>query len=145
MQLLTCLFPPSLDLAAYLETWFRSAEGVPIDRIDAIARFCRRQLALILQRGARTRWPVPLAEVEAGSRGAFLEDRIFGVSLKAVIRRERRRDPLATVPALLPFLYERLDEAKSKSVEGAFRIPGDVQQIIEVRADEPQGNTRRLI
>lgn len=72
----------SASLQGYLDDFLHSARFIASDQIDLIARYCRRQLALIAVRGARGRFAIPLEEIEANSRGAFLQ-RVFGMSCRS--------------------------------------------------------------
>lgn len=98
-----------------------------------MAKYCLKRLALIAKKGPRGKAP-SLSEIETASDAAF-NPSTFGESLDFIFRLQERIYPSQTfkVPIVLPFLADGILALGGTKSEGIFRVPGDGEQVGEMK------------
>ncbi|KAI6121339.1 hypothetical protein F5141DRAFT_1186599 [Pisolithus sp. B1] len=100
-------------------------------RVDVIAKYCLRRLAVISKRGPRGK-PPSVAEIETAADAAF-NPSTFGESLDAIMRLQERNYPNEKIPIILPFLTDGILALGGTKCEGIFRVPGDSDLVSELK------------
>ncbi|EIM79976.1 RhoGAP-domain-containing protein [Stereum hirsutum FP-91666 SS1] len=126
-------FPPSKNFEAYLHSFLHQRTSQTESRVDVMAKYCLKRLALIAKKGPRGKAP-SLSEIETASDAAF-NPSTFGESLDFIFRLQERIYPSQTfkVPIVLPFLADGILALGGTKSEGIFRVPGDGEQVGEMK------------
>ncbi|KAL1760593.1 hypothetical protein FB107DRAFT_286818 [Schizophyllum commune] len=124
-------FPPSKNFESYLRSFIQQHTAKQEGRIDVMAKYCLRRLAVISKKGPRGKAPT-VTEIETASDAAF-NPSTFGESLDAIYRLQERNYPQAKVPIILPFLADGILALGGNKHEGIFRVPGDGDIVSELK------------
>ncbi|KAI5825299.1 hypothetical protein K523DRAFT_356116 [Schizophyllum commune Tattone D] len=124
-------FPPSKNFESYLRSFIQQHTAKQEGRIDVMAKYCLRRLAVISKKGPRGKAPT-VTEIETASDAAF-NPSTFGESLDAIYRLQERNYPQAKVPIILPFLADGILALGGTKHEGIFRVPGDGDIVSELK------------
>lgn len=124
-------FPPSKDFETYLQSFIQQHTNQQESRIDIIAKYCLRRLAVITKKGPRGK-PPTVSEIETASDAAF-NPSTFGESLDVIIRLQERNYPHKKVPIILPFLADGILALGGLCLEGIFRVPGDGDSVSDLK------------
>lgn len=124
-------FPPSKNFETYLRSFVHQHVSQSEGRVDVIAKYCLRRLAVISKRGPRGK-PPSVAEIETAADAAF-NPSTFGESLDATMRLQERNYPNEKIPIILPFLADGILALGGTKCEGIFRVPGDSDLVSELK------------
>mmetsp|Transcript_15499 Transcript_15499/g.46419 ORF Transcript_15499/g.46419 Transcript_15499/m.46419 type:complete len:801 (-) Transcript_15499:51-2453(-) len=131
-------FPPSRDLEQWFKAHLEDFASHPDTKQGRIAVYCLRRLPYICGAGARGRVPT-CAEVEQAIETPFLPS-IFGVTLEEVMRIQHEKYPQLEVPLILTSLTDAVIRLGGAKTEGIFRVPGDTDNVINLRLAIDRGN-----
>ncbi|KAJ3365040.1 hypothetical protein GGF31_008839 [Allomyces arbusculus] len=130
MACLTATFPPSKNFEEYLKSFI--AEHATFDGdIGTLATHCARMLDRSCRNGPRGKTPT-VAEIDRMLDAAF-HPSVFGVSLVEVMDQQRTKHAHLKYPRILTFLARAVLSLGGTRCEGIFRVPGDMDQITELR------------
>ncbi|KAJ1961425.1 hypothetical protein IWQ62_003876 [Dispira parvispora] len=138
MAVLTQMFPPTPQVINYLKSFLQGGFDSSHPRIDILSRFAFFKLHRCIENGAWTRTPT-LDEL-AHARSLPFNPSIFGESLEFVIRNPMAIDPVLRIPRILPYLTDMILMLNGPQSEGIFRIPGDGEQVQQLRLRLDTGN-----
>lgn len=124
-------FPPSKTFETYLRSFIQQHTTKQEGRIDVMAKYCLRRLAVVSKKGPRGKAPT-VTEIETASDAAF-NPSTFGESLDAIYRLQERNYPRLKVPIILPFLADGILALGGTKSEGIFRVPGDGDAVSELK------------
>ncbi|KAL7754482.1 Lipase 5 [Sorochytrium milnesiophthora] len=131
MCCLVCSFPPSRNFEEYLKNFIAERMEDRKCNVAPYAVFCRKKLERICKAGPRGKTPLA-AEIERMIDGPF-SPTLFGETLDEIMRVQAREYPNLQVPRILPFLASAVISLQGCATEGIFRVPGDADQITELR------------
>jgi len=124
-------FPPSKNFEQYLESYIWQHHNVTSNRVDVYSKHCSSQLARICKRGPRGK-VLTIAEIERSKEAPFRPS-IFGETLEYIMKLQTESHSDQTIPLILPFLTEAVLQLNGKSSEGIFRVPGEQDDVIDLR------------
>ncbi|TFY73511.1 hypothetical protein EWM64_g10501 [Hericium alpestre] len=124
-------FPPSKNFEQYLHGFLHQRTGQTEGRVDIMAKYCIKRLAVIAKKGPRGK-PPTISEIETASDAAF-NPSTFGESLDAIFRLQERNYPHQRIPIILPFLSDGILALGGTKSEGIFRVPGDGDSVSELK------------
>lgn len=143
MAALVMTFPPSKNFELYLQEVMQApltaaAESDVADpRVKLYAQHCLTRLERIFKKGPRGKVP-SIAEIER-AREAPLKPSVFGESLLEIMRQQRLTDPPSEVPRIIQFLSQAILQLNGQQTEGIFRVPGDADQVTDLRVRLERG------
>ncbi|KAF8757101.1 MyTH4 domain [Rhizoctonia solani] len=130
-------FPPSKNFEGYLRSFMLSKIKQTEGRIDVMAKYCLHRLPVIAKKGPRGK-PPTATEITNAADSAF-NPSTFGESLSAIMRLQERTYADSKVPIILPFLADGILALGGTKSEGIFRIPGDADEVSDLRVRIDKG------
>ncbi|CAE6493414.1 unnamed protein product [Rhizoctonia solani] len=130
-------FPPSKNFEGYLRSFMLTKVKQTEGRIDVMAKYCLHRLPVIAKKGPRGK-PPTATEITNAADSAF-NPSTFGESLSAIMRLQERTYRDSKVPIILPFLADGILALGGTKSEGIFRIPGDADEVSDLRVRIDKG------
>ncbi|CAE7178082.1 unnamed protein product [Rhizoctonia solani] len=130
-------FPPSKNFEGYLRSFMLTKVKQTEGRIDVMAKYCLHRLPVIAKKGPRGK-PPTATEITNAADSAF-NPSTFGESLSAIMRLQERTYANSKVPIILPFLADGILALGGTKSEGIFRIPGDADEVSDLRVRIDKG------
>ncbi|KEP51455.1 Rho GTPase-activating-like protein [Rhizoctonia solani 123E] len=130
-------FPPSKNFEGYLRSFMLTKIKQTEGRIDVMAKYCLHRLPVIAKKGPRGK-PPTATEITNAADSAF-NPSTFGESLSAIMRLQERTYANSKVPIILPFLADGILALGGTKSEGIFRIPGDADEVSDLRVRIDKG------
>ncbi|CAE6452501.1 unnamed protein product [Rhizoctonia solani] len=130
-------FPPSKNFEGYLRSFMLTKVKHTEGRIDVMAKYCLHRLPVIAKKGPRGK-PPTATEITNAADSAF-NPSTFGESLSAIMRLQERTYANSKVPIILPFLADGILALGGTKSEGIFRIPGDADEVSDLRVRIDKG------
>ncbi|CAE6459220.1 unnamed protein product [Rhizoctonia solani] len=130
-------FPPSKNFEGYLRSFMLTKIKQTEGRIDVMAKYCLHRLPVIAKKGPRGK-PPTATEITNAADSAF-NPSTFGESLSAIMRLQERTYANSKVPIILPFLADGILALGGTKSEGIFRIPGDGDEVSDLRVRIDKG------
>ncbi|RUS18343.1 hypothetical protein BC937DRAFT_88864 [Endogone sp. FLAS-F59071] len=128
---ITVTFPPSKNLEQYLEEFVKQHRSIRENRIDVLSKHVAHQLERICIRGARGK-VLSTAEIERAKEAAF-KPSVFGEPLDFIMSLQQESLPDLKIPRIVPFLSDAVLTLNGQHSEGIFRVPGDVDEVTDLR------------
>lgn len=128
--IVTC-FPPSKNFESYFKNFLHSNLRLASTEIKELGVYCQNKFDRICKSGPRGKVPA-LSEIEQGMEAAF-NPSVFGESLSTIMSLQEKVHPKLQIPRVLPFLSDSVLQLRGDQSEGIFRVPGDMEQVAELR------------
>lgn len=135
--IVTC-FPPSKNFESYFKNFLQSNLRMASTEIKELGIYCNNKFERICKSGPRGKVPA-LSEIEQGMEAAF-NPSVFGESLPTIMKLQEKEHPLLQIPRVLPFLSDSILQLRGDQSEGIFRVPGDMEQVAELRMRVDKNN-----
>lgn len=101
------------------------------ESLRLLAQHCLKRVSIMQHVGFRTKAP-SVAEIQAAWEAAF-HPAVFGQKLEVMMQAQAHAYPDTAIPLVLPFLVQTLFALEGRSIRGVFRLPGDVEKLVELR------------
>ncbi|KAI9316473.1 hypothetical protein BX666DRAFT_1951155 [Dichotomocladium elegans] len=124
-------FPPSKNLESYLHHFVDQHKHITLNHVDIMSQYVSTRLIRICARGAKGK-VLTAAEIERAKEAPF-KPSIFGEDLDMIITLPNHRDNGLKIPKIVPFLADAVLEMNGQRTEGIFRVPGDAEEITDLR------------
>ncbi|CAG8448616.1 3793_t:CDS:10 [Acaulospora colombiana] len=130
---LAVTFPPSKNFEPYLFWFVKEHFDNKTNQVGVYSKHVFSRLKRIHEKGGRGK-VLTLMEIKREMEAPFRPS-IFGESLEFIMKLQEKTNPglELEVPRLLPFLAHSVLELKGLISEGIFRVPGEVDQITELK------------
>ncbi|RCI05817.1 hypothetical protein CU098_000790, partial [Rhizopus stolonifer] len=129
-------FPPSKNLESYLFEFVRQHHATKANGLNVLSQYVTHKLTCICSRGARGK-VLAAAEIERAMEAPF-KPSVFNESLDMIM--DIQQDTVLKIPKIIPFLTNAVHELKGPTTEGIFRIPGDADDVTDLRIRIENGN-----
>ncbi|KAJ9088740.1 hypothetical protein DSO57_1020145 [Entomophthora muscae] len=124
-------FPPSKNFQNYFKNFIRLSQRNGDSDVCVIATYCQSKLMRICKSGPRGKVP-SLPDLEQAMEAPF-NPSVFGENLTVIMERQSSSDPNLKLPKVLPFLTDAILQLRGDQSEGIFRVPGDMEQVADLR------------
>ncbi|CDH60032.1 rho gtpase activation protein [Lichtheimia corymbifera JMRC:FSU:9682] len=131
-------FPPSKNLESYLNNFVDQSTHVTQNQVDVISQYVSTRLKRICARGAKGK-VLTAAEIERAKEAPF-KPSIFGEDLELIISLPSHCDNGLKIPKIVPFLADAVLKMNGLQSEGIFRVPGDAEEVTDLRVRIENGN-----
>lgn len=139
MSVLVVSFPPSRKLEDYLKYYIENFLDSEDKDIQLLSKHCFRKLIRICIVGPRGK-TLSIKEIEQNMNAAF-NFSIFGETLEDIMEDQIKEKHIdMDIPQVLKFLTDSVVKLNGSHTEGIFRVPGDVDQVTELRCKVEKGN-----
>ncbi|KAI7856712.1 Rho GTPase activation protein [Circinella umbellata] len=130
-------FPPSKNLESYLTQFVQQHHQVTENEVNVMSQHVSIKLKRICIRGAKGK-VLTAAEIERAKVAPF-KPSVFGESLGYIMEMEKQDEALQ-IPKIVPFLADAVIRLNGQQTEGIFRVPGDADDVTELRVRIENGN-----
>ncbi|KAG2183668.1 hypothetical protein INT43_006676 [Umbelopsis isabellina] len=127
---ITITFPPSKNLESYLDEFVKQHHTVTDNKMDVMSRHVSSKLERICTRGAKGK-VLTFAEIERAKDAPF-KPSVFGESLEFIMEQQASTTDM-DIPKIVPFLANMVLDLNGLYSEGIFRVPGDADDVTELR------------
>ncbi|KLT38761.1 hypothetical protein CC85DRAFT_252382 [Cutaneotrichosporon oleaginosum] len=138
---LFCVFVSAFGPSKSFEPFVRSFLIGKLERTDfgigVMSKFCLTRLDTWSQKGGRGR-VLSTAEIEHASDAAFYPS-VYAQTLETIMQRQEGAYPELRIPIILPFLADGILALGGTESEGIFRVPGDNDVILQLKARIDRG------
>ncbi|KAI9493892.1 hypothetical protein BDB00DRAFT_821151 [Zychaea mexicana] len=126
-------FPPSKNLESYLTDFVEQSQHTSTNQVDVMSEYVSTRLKRICARGAKGK-VLTAAEIERAKEAPF-KPSIFGESLGMIVNLPGHcgGDDGLKIPKIVPFLADAVLQMKGQQSEGIFRVPGDAEEVTDLR------------
>lgn len=124
-------FPPSKNFEDYLKSFINEHINDSDEKVAQYAAYALKNIIKICKKGPRGKTPSK-QEIERAIEAPFTKQ-LFGETLEDIIATEREEHPDAVVPRILTFLSESIINLHGCNTEGIFRVPGDIDAVMDLR------------
>ncbi|KAI9253534.1 hypothetical protein BDA99DRAFT_520052 [Phascolomyces articulosus] len=144
-------FPPSKNLESYLTQFVQQHHSVTEHDVHVMSQHVSIKLKRICIRGAKGK-VLTAAEIERAKVAPF-KPSVFGESLGYIMEMERKKqqeeqekkedgeeENVLQIPKIVPFLADAVIRLHGQQTEGIFRVPGDADDVTELRVRIENGN-----
>ncbi|KAI8139231.1 hypothetical protein BJV82DRAFT_255614 [Fennellomyces sp. T-0311] len=131
-------FPPSKNLESYLTSFVEQNHAMSANQVDVMSQYVSTRLERICARGAKGK-VLTAAEIERAKEAPF-KPSIFGESLDLVMSLPVHSDNDLKIPKIVPFLADAVLQMNGQQSEGIFRVPGDAEEVTDLRIRIENGN-----
>ncbi|KAI3639330.1 hypothetical protein MIR68_002860 [Amoeboaphelidium protococcarum] len=131
MSTLVVTFPPSKNFESYLEQFMKERFSDPDEKIQIFSKHCLTKLTRIAVKGPRGKVPT-IAEIDRAKEAPFFPS-VFGESLADIMDIQKEKEPQLKLPRIMTFLSQCILNLNGCQTEGIFRVPGDADQITDLR------------
>ena len=100
--------------------------------------FSKRKLTRLMELPPRRQAPKVREIIHIATISPF-RNNVFGETLEDIMKAEENRDESGLYPRVLRFLAEAVILLKGCETQGIFRVPGDVDQVINLKLKIEQG------
>lgn len=132
MAICLALFPPSTKFHSYLEGYInKNLEDADWKETPATqyARHCSVRLKRIAKTGAKRGLRKPSVDDIQQAKSSVFHPSMFGATLDDIMEAQAQRFPSLKLPWILPTLAESVLHHHGASIEGIFRVPGDIDEV----------------
>ncbi|ORX62916.1 hypothetical protein DM01DRAFT_1331024 [Hesseltinella vesiculosa] len=127
---LSVTFPPSKNLENYLTNFVREQRDESSNPdVQTMSAHVLSKLTRICKRGAKGKVLTP-AEIQRAKVAPFSPS-VFGESIPFIMTLQK--DPNLKIPRIVPFLAEAVQQMRGDQSEGIFRVPGDADEVTDLR------------
>ncbi|GAB5593534.1 hypothetical protein Unana1_08434 [Umbelopsis nana] len=127
---ITITFPPSKNLESYLDEFVKQHHDQKENKMDVMSRHVSSKLHKICTRGAKGK-VLTFAEIERAKDAPF-KPSVFGETLEFIMEQQESTTDL-DIPKIVPFLANMVLDLRGLTSEGIFRVPGDADDVTELR------------
>ncbi|KAI9285037.1 Rho GTPase activation protein, partial [Umbelopsis sp. AD052] len=127
---ITITFPPSKNLESYLTEFVKQYHNQKENKMDVMSQHVSSKLIKICSRGAKGK-VLTVAEIERAKDAPF-KPSVFGETLEFIMEQQASTTDL-DIPKIVPFLANMVLELNGLTSEGIFRVPGDADDVTELR------------
>ncbi|CDS12396.1 hypothetical protein LRAMOSA04590 [Lichtheimia ramosa] len=132
-------FPPSKNLESYLNNFVDQHKKMTCaNKVDIMSEHVSRKLERICARGAKGK-VLTAAEIDRAKEAPF-KPSVFGESLDLIMSLPVHCDNGLKIPKIVPFLADAVLQLNGKYSEGIFRVPGDAEEVTDLRIRIENGN-----
>ncbi|KAI9488224.1 hypothetical protein BDB00DRAFT_849422 [Zychaea mexicana] len=152
-------FPPSKNLESYLTHFVQQHHQVTENDVNVMSQHVSNKLKRICIRGAKGK-VLTAAEIERAKIAPF-KPSVFGEPLPFIMSMEQQREEeqrqqqqqqqqqdgnnndgesCLQIPRIVPFLADAVIRLNGQQSEGIFRVPGDADDVTELRVRIENGN-----
>ncbi|WVW80903.1 hypothetical protein I302_102894 [Kwoniella bestiolae CBS 10118] len=131
-------FGPSKNFEPFVKNFLRMNAGEKADGIGIMSKYCIGKLEVLAAKGGRGK-ALTVGEIEHASDAAFYPS-VYGESLDRIMDLQKRAYPTLKVPVILPFLADGILALGGLSAEGIFRVPGDGDNVNELKSRMDRGH-----
>ncbi|KAI8061754.1 hypothetical protein BC940DRAFT_370513 [Gongronella butleri] len=125
-------FPPSKNLENYLTHFVKEQRDNNAEPdIQTMSAHVLNKLDRICKRGAKGK-VLTSAEIQRAKVAPFSPS-VFGESLPFIMSMQKEKDDTLQIPRIVPFLAEAVLEMRGDQSEGIFRVPGDADEVTDLR------------
>ncbi|ORZ22041.1 hypothetical protein BCR42DRAFT_405365 [Absidia repens] len=136
---ITIAFPPSKDLEAYLTNFVQENHKVKENDVDVMSAHVSNKLKRICKRGAKGK-VLTCAEIQRAKEAPF-KPSVFGESLSFIMDLQANEGATdLKIPRIVPFLADTVHQLNGQHSEGIFRVPGDADDVTDLRVRIENGN-----
>ncbi|KAI8388521.1 uncharacterized protein BYT42DRAFT_237779 [Radiomyces spectabilis] len=134
--IISITFPPSKNLEAYLTDFVQQHHQIQENDVHIMSQYVSSRLKRICTRGAKGKVLTP-AEIQRAKEAPF-KPSVFGESLDFIMNLQT--DDELKIPRIVPFLADTVRQLNGPCSEGIFRVPGDADDVTELRVRIENGN-----
>ncbi|KAI8138329.1 hypothetical protein BJV82DRAFT_631889 [Fennellomyces sp. T-0311] len=134
----TITFPPSKNLESYLTQFVQQHHQVSENDVNVMSQHVSAKLKRICIRGAKGK-VLTAAEIERAKIAPF-KPSVFGESLEMIVGMSQHNTDDLKIPRIVPFLADGVIRLNGQQSEGIFRVPGDADDVTELRVRIENGN-----
>ncbi|CAO3695182.1 unnamed protein product [Umbelopsis ramanniana] len=127
---ITITFPPSKNLESYLTEFVKQHHDQKENKMDVMSQHVSSKLTRICSRGAKGK-VLTVAEIERAKDAPF-KPSVFGETLEFIMEQQASTSDL-DIPKIVPFLANMVLDLNGLTSEGIFRVPGDADDVTELR------------
>ncbi|KAH8549091.1 Rho GTPase activation protein [Umbelopsis sp. PMI_123] len=127
---ITITFPPSKNLESYLTEFVKQHHDQKENKMDVMSQHVSSKLTKICSRGAKGK-VLTVAEIERAKDAPF-KPSVFGETLEFIMEQQASTTDL-DIPKIVPFLSNMVLDLRGLTSEGIFRVPGDADDVTELR------------
>ncbi|KAI8340000.1 hypothetical protein BC941DRAFT_419153 [Chlamydoabsidia padenii] len=132
-------FPPSKNLESYLTNFVQENHHVTDNQVDIMSAHVSTKLKRICKRGAKGKVLTP-AEIQRAKEAPF-KPSVFGESLSFIMNLQVNQGVTdLKIPRIVPFLTDTVYQLNGQQSEGIFRVPGDADDVTDLRIRIENGN-----
>lgn len=131
MCVILTAFPPSKNFEHYLKSFLRQHEDDSDVTVATLAKYAVTRLKRVCKVGPRGK-VLTAAEIDRAKEAAF-KPSVFGECLEDIMKVQREKYPDLCLPRILPFLAESILKLDGQKAEGIFRVPGDADEVTELK------------
>ncbi|KAI9266631.1 hypothetical protein BDA99DRAFT_480334 [Phascolomyces articulosus] len=131
-------FPPSKNLESYLTDFVEQSQQISTNQVDVMSQYVSTRLKKICVRGAKGK-VLTTGEIERAKEAPF-KPSIFGESLNMIVDLPAHCGDGLKIPKIVPFLADAVLQMKGQQSEGIFRVPGDAEEVTDLRIRIENGN-----
>ncbi|KAI8081778.1 uncharacterized protein BX664DRAFT_380722 [Halteromyces radiatus] len=131
-------FPPSKNLEAYLTNFVQENHNVIENDVNIMSAHVSNKLKRICQRGAKGK-VLTAAEINRAREAPF-KPSVFGETLPFIMDLQANQDTNLKIPRIVPFLADTVHQLNGQQSEGIFRVPGDADNVTDLRVRIENGN-----
>ncbi|KAI7859106.1 hypothetical protein BDC45DRAFT_255717 [Circinella umbellata] len=131
-------FPPSKNLESYLTEFVEQSQSISANQVDVMSQYVLTRLKKVCARGAKGK-VLTSAEIERAKEAPF-KPSIFGESLNLIVNLPIHCGDDLKIPKIVPFLADAVLQMKGQQSEGIFRVPGDAEEVTDLRIRIENGN-----
>ncbi|CAO3608897.1 unnamed protein product [Cunninghamella blakesleeana] len=131
-------FPPSKNLENYLTNFVQENFNVTDNDVGIMSKHVSNKLKRICKRGAKGKVLTP-AEIQRAKEAPF-KPSVFGETLPFIMQLQKEQGIDLKIPKIVTFLAETVHQLNGQQSEGIFRVPGDADDVTDLRVRIENGN-----
>jgi len=133
-------FPPTKEFEGFLRSYISQLLKFPneADKISKFVKYSLNKLDFICQSGARRNLPSK-EEIEAVKEVPMMPT-VFGTNLSEMMTLQKKQYPKLGVPLILTTLTDAIIKFEGCTVEGIFRVSGELDKIQKLKLQLELGN-----
>ncbi|ORZ15334.1 hypothetical protein BCR42DRAFT_416883 [Absidia repens] len=131
-------FPPSKNLEEYLTNFVQENHNVTENDVNIMSAHVSNKLKRICTRGAKGK-VLTAAEIQRAKEAPF-KPSVFGESLSFIMDLQSTQSSDLKIPRIVPFLADAVHQLNGQQSEGIFRVPGDADDVTDLRVRIENGN-----